>query len=85
MHPTILKYYICSLCLAPAEWEKMQERKWGRGDDVSKAEQLLTVLLSHLDLFPDVASGKSKKTKKASLQVDSSKRGLFNLLLSATT
>lgn len=31
------------LCLAPAGWEKMQARKWYRGE-VSEKEQLLTVL-----------------------------------------
>lgn len=54
--------YISSSCLAPAGWEKMQARKWYRGE-VNEEKQLLTVLCP-LDLFPGFANGNQRKQRR---------------------
>lgn len=74
--------YIGSLCLAPAGWEKMQARKWYRGE-VNEKNNCVQYFVS-LGFISWFCQWKSKKMEEASLQVDGNRRGLFNLLLNAT-
>lgn len=70
------------LCLAPAGWEKMQARRCYRGE-VSGKEQLLTVLHPSWICFLFLPM-EIKENRGGFPAVDGSRRGLSNLLLSAT-